>query len=108
MKSLPTVIQEFRLELLGVLQQVMEEAELTSTCLNCKRFDEATETCGQVHPPVRPPARVIAFGCPQFDEDDVDAVPFEDNRAPAVVALRAAPKPALKSGFDDFDDDIPF
>ena len=26
------------------------------------------ETCGLTTPPSRPPARVIAFGCPSFDD----------------------------------------
>jgi hypothetical protein len=36
-----------------------------STCLNCLNFDEATETCALAK--ARPPARVIAYGCPSFD-----------------------------------------
>lgn len=36
-----------------------------STCLNCLHFDEPSETCTLWKS--RPPARVIAHGCPDFD-----------------------------------------
>jgi len=40
------------------------------TCMSCEHFDEASEVCklaGQ-----RPPARVIAYGCPEYLPD----IPF--------------------------------
>lgn len=40
-------------------------ADNMSTCLNCLHFDEQSETCTLYK--ARPPARVIAHGCPQFD-----------------------------------------
>ncbi len=42
------------------------------TCPNCLHFDEAAEVCTFYNPQLRPPARVIAFGCPEFQ----DGVPF--------------------------------
>lgn len=36
-----------------------------STCVNCLHFDEPAETCTLYK--ARPPARVIAHGCPEFD-----------------------------------------
>ena len=85
----------------------MQEAELLSTCLNCKRFDEASETCGLATPPSRPPARVIAFGCQAFDEDDLDVQPV----APGNLVPYSKPepvKPRPLTGFENLDDDIPF
>lgn len=40
------------------------------TCLTCLWFDEKTEQCSKAA--ARPPARVIAFGCPAYEED----IPF--------------------------------
>jgi uncharacterized protein YqgV (UPF0045/DUF77 family) len=40
------------------------------TCLSCEHFDEATEVCALAQ--ARPPARVIAHGCPSYSAQ----VPF--------------------------------
>lgn len=40
------------------------------TCVHCKHFESTMEQC--VLAAARPPARVIAFGCPSFAEE----VPF--------------------------------
>lgn len=42
----------------------------TRTCLNCERFDEPTEMCEKFQ--ARPPARIIAHGCDEHEEE----VPF--------------------------------
>lgn len=42
------------------------------SCLSCSHFDETGEQCKKYS--TRPPARVIAFGC--RDYDDVDLIPF--------------------------------
>ena len=39
-------------------------------CVDCLHFDEKNETCTKWN--ARPPARVIAFGCDNFEED----IPF--------------------------------
>lgn len=36
-----------------------------STCVNCLHFDEHSEVCKKYQ--ARPPARVIAYGCEDFD-----------------------------------------
>ena len=48
--------------------QVIEEGRIT--CLRCINFDAITERCKLVDQ--RPPARVIAYGCPKFSPD----IPF--------------------------------
>lgn len=37
------------------------------SCLTCCHFNEATETCLTYQ--VRPPARVLAFGCPSWQRE---------------------------------------
>lgn len=69
------------------------------TCLNCTKFEEEKEVCTLAG--ARPPARVIAFGCEAFVE-------AEDEPAAAPAPTLPPPKPRPASGFDDFDDDIPF
>lgn len=41
-------------------------------CLSCTRFNEPEERCKFFN--AKPPARVIAFGCHEYD--DVDKIPF--------------------------------
>lgn len=42
----------------------------TRTCLNCEYFDEPNELCGKWN--ARPPARIIATGCADHQDD----IPF--------------------------------
>jgi hypothetical protein len=39
--------------------------QLNTTCIKCGHFNEKDEMCNLYKQ--RPPARVIAFGCPSFD-----------------------------------------
>lgn len=54
------------------LTRQMHVSGLIHSCLTCAHFEEGTETCNVVTPPLRPPARVIAYGCPSW----MDPVPF--------------------------------
>jgi hypothetical protein len=63
-----TVAQVLRAQLKAIVDDAMDEAGVLQTCLHCKRFNEAAEVCNGFSPPVRPPARVIVFGCASFDE----------------------------------------
>lgn len=40
----------------------------TKSCLTCEHFNEAQEKCEADPQRRRPPARVIAFGCPSYEE----------------------------------------
>lgn len=40
------------------------------TCVTCLHFSELHERCAK-HGNQRPPARVIAYGCPDYDNDYV-------------------------------------
>lgn len=52
-------------------QAIAQRVESTlHTCLNCEHFSEKTELCGLYN--ARPPARVIANGCPSHEW----AIPF--------------------------------
>lgn len=89
--------QAFKQKLHDIIQEVMEEADVWKTCINCKRFNEDKELCSLCTPPSRPPARVIAFGCPAFEEADTQSGPLVQPKN-TIVPRRP----------DDFDDDIPF
>lgn len=51
------------------IRKAMEIEYPFQTCINCINFDEANELCRLVK--MRPPARVIAFGCPKYDDDKI-------------------------------------
>lgn len=36
-------------------------------CITCAYFDSKAETCTAAKPAARPPAEVIAFGCPAYE-----------------------------------------
>lgn len=40
------------------------------TCLRCENFDEITERCA-LAPGMKIPARVIAYGCQKFTNDNI-------------------------------------
>lgn len=70
--SNPTLRKEheraFRL-VLGLLQEGAEMS-LQKSCLNCCNFEEEKELCRLAK--ARPPARVIAYACPNhFDESEI-------------------------------------
>jgi hypothetical protein len=48
------------------------DAELVRTCLTCTLFNEKQELCNKWKS--RPPARVIAYGCPDYFAED--EIPF--------------------------------
>lgn len=45
---------------------------LETTCVRCLSFDQQNEICKVAK--ARPPAKVIAYGCPQFESEDT--IPF--------------------------------
>lgn len=56
-------------EVAGKLAGQLEKA--CRSCVHCDHFDQAAEVCNQFNR-MRPPARVIAFGCPAYE----DEIPF--------------------------------
>ena len=57
----------------GIIIKTIETTDpLYKSCLNCNQFNEQKELCGLANQ--RPPARVIAYGCPSWE--DVDEIPF--------------------------------
>ena len=60
----------------GMAKEIAEEIltsleRATRTCVNCEHFS-GDEECKLASPPVRPPAKIIAFGCDGYKE----GVPF--------------------------------
>lgn len=63
-RAISLALQVFGGDVARAIVQSME------TCLNCQHFDEPSELCALAGQ--RPPARVIAHGCPMY----APAVPF--------------------------------
>lgn len=40
-------------------------------CPRCEHFDLLRESCLLAQPPARPPAKIVAFGCAQFQRDSI-------------------------------------
>ena len=68
----PTVSQGLYIDA-DVLQAALEKKGpmigVWRTCITCMHFIENTEHCTVFG--ARPPARVIAYGCPKYDNDDI-------------------------------------
>lgn len=62
----------------SVVKDVFDQLRASiKTCVHCTKFNEKTELCSEPRnlptpQPLRPPARIIAFGCDYFE----DKVPF--------------------------------
>lgn len=52
----------------------VKASDLVKSCLSCDNFEEQTEVCKKFGNQ-RPPARIIAFGCPGYDNINED-IPF--------------------------------
>lgn len=52
--------------------RTLEDARIMQSCIVCLHFNEESEICSKFQ--ARPPARVIAYSCPDFS--DADDVPF--------------------------------
>lgn len=57
---------DLRGELASEITQAVRK--LIPSCLTCSHFTEATELCEAATPPARPPAKIIANGCPAYDD----------------------------------------
>lgn len=57
----------------NALETTCKQNGLLRSCLNCHHFIEAKEGCKLANMQ-RPPARVIAYGCPSWE--DKDEIPF--------------------------------
>jgi len=70
----PTLRPEAKLELSSAAANaVMRVLEMTGnyayqTCIKCDHFDEPNEICKLYK--MRPPAKIIAFGCEKYEDDD--------------------------------------
>ena len=74
MKIKPTLRSEAKAELAAsasnAVYRVLEMIDNYpfQTCMRCDHFEEAKENCKLFN--MRPPAKVIAFGCEKFTDDD--------------------------------------
>lgn len=99
-----TPVKQFSEDIKLLLREVLDEQDVWKTCLHCVSFNEQTELCSKCNPPTRPPARVIAFGCPMFcDSEGFTPMPAETTPTKAIV------QPVVKKSFlGMIEDDIPF
>jgi hypothetical protein len=103
MNRQPSPAQRFQEQVKASLRELLEETECFNSCLSCVTFNEERELCGQSNPPARPPARVIAFGCPAYIEDESSYSTLPPVQQPTPIP------PKTLSDFSDLDDDdIPF
>jgi len=52
------------------LKEIVEKIKpIYKSCLNCEHFSEATEICKKYKQ--RPPARVIAYACPSYEDLEI-------------------------------------
>lgn len=56
----------------AVFRAIEDQRHPFKNCINCTKFDQKNEICNQYK--ARPPARVIAYGCPEHV--DMYEVPF--------------------------------
>lgn len=56
-----------RSDLEDAILDLIERARLYRSCPTCQHFEEASEVCGLAS--CRPPARIIAMGCPKYLEE---------------------------------------
>ena len=60
----------------SVEKTIRENVQAPRTCLTCDAFDEPMETCQHPqHAGIRPPARIIAYGCVLHVDTNSD-IPF--------------------------------
>ena len=71
-KLRPNARHELRANIYNTLENIFETELIYISCINCANFREKTEMCGLVMQ--RPPAKVIAYACPKWE--DKDEIPF--------------------------------
>lgn len=52
----------------GAVTKVLSDDSAYQNCLVCNNFNETTELCKLANQ--RPPARIIAYGCPSFEDKE--------------------------------------
>lgn len=54
------------------IRDAIQRTDIFPSCLSCRHWDETAEICKKYS--ARPPAPIIANGCPEYD--DFDDIPF--------------------------------
>lgn len=68
------LIQQEVRKMIADLLDSAKPGEIVRSCISCEHFVESQEGC-KISNMQRPPARVIAFGCPKYENID-DDIPF--------------------------------
>ena len=65
----PSISKVLKAELKRIIVECLVEGSAFQTCITCQHFSEDVEKCSKFEN-VRPPARVLAFGCSFYLEDE--------------------------------------
>jgi hypothetical protein len=82
---------------MGVVERLtarLHATRMLHSCMTCIHFKEGTEICALYEE--RPPARVIAYGCPSW-EDDTGEIMTEAQRLSAQTNGNVAPAEMLQT-----------
>lgn len=71
-KLRPDAYYDIQSALVEALEKTCKQNGLLRSCCNCLKFDSLLEICKLANQ--KPPARVIAYGCPKWE--DKDEIPF--------------------------------
>lgn len=71
MEIKPTFAPNIMASLTSAIKAAITNEYPFKTCVNCSHFEINAEHCKLTNPRIRPPAIIIAFGCPKYDDDRI-------------------------------------
>lgn len=65
----PDAKYDIRLAASNAVEHIIKDNPIYQNCLNCLHFNEEKEICKLYY--LRPPAKVIAYGCPLWEDIEI-------------------------------------